>query len=189
MTVQLDLFGAVVAAEEQRDRAERQRLIDGLTCLRDVVPTALECVVDLRYTASTDTRAPSKAMGDSWAYCISRAGLRFETVAEWAEGARSRGERYGWDRTPAHLLTWDELATLVGTDPRRAEVVAWARSLPVPNWRPLYRPHELWPLPDHWHVGVFCHDHVDVHWTARRHAWQLVLDMLGDAIDGLQGGC
>jgi hypothetical protein len=177
---QLDLFGAVVDAEQRRHTADAQRRVDALACLRDSVPGALEVVVDLRRTRPTDTRAPC-ASGD-WAYCVSAAGLRFEDRNDWSFGARDRGERYGWDRTPAQLVTWDELAALVGPDPRRAEIAAWVASLPELRWRPLSRPHELWPDPGGWHTSYLCHDHVDADWTGRRHAWQLVLDLLSDAI-------
>lgn len=181
---QLDLFGAVLAAAQQQTQAERQRQVDALTCLRDAVPTALECVVDLRYTAPIDTRAPKKSR--DWAYCVCRAGLRFESVDEWSRGARERGERYGWDRTPAHLLTWAELTALVGQDPRRTEVAAWAAALAEPRWRALYRPHELWPDPGGWNLSYLCHDHLDAGWTGRLRAWQLVLDLLSDAISAAE---
>lgn len=171
--VQLDLFGDIVSAEQRRH-------IDALTCLRDSVPEALEVVATLRYGRDTDTRAP-RASG-AWAYCVCRAGLRFEAAADWWLGAHDRGETWGWDRTPAHLVTWDELTELIGQDPRRAEVSAWAESLPFPRWRMLTRPHELWPEAERWNTRYFCDDHVHKQWTGRRQAWQLVLDMLGDAI-------
>jgi len=171
--IQLDLFGQVFDTE-------RQRHLDALTCLRDVMDEALEVVANLHYQSSTDTRN-ARARGP-WAWCVCRAGLRFEATAEWWAGAQARGERYGWDRTPAQLVTWDELTALVGSHPRRAEVVAWVESLPMPRWRQLMRPHELGPDPESGHVSHLCHDHVDQHWPGRRHAWQLVLDLLGDAI-------
>jgi hypothetical protein len=180
---QLDLFGAVESAQRQRDLAERQRLVGALTCLRDSVPEALESVATLAYQRDTDTRAPHAS--GRWAYCVCRAGLRYEDRDEWGTGARLRGERYGWDRTPARLVTWAELTALVGQEPRRAEIRAWVDSLPEPRWRPLMRPHELWPDPGGWHVSYLCHDHVDAGWTGRLHAWRLVLDLLGDAIDAV----
>lgn len=173
--LQLDLFGAVLDAERQRHR-------DALTCLRDVVPEALEVVADLRYRQARDTRSP-RASGD-WAYCVCRAGLRFEAADQWWNGARERGEVWGWDRTPAHLVTWDELAALVGQDPRRTEITTWAESLPWPRWRWLTRPHELWPDPGAGHISYLCRDHLDEQWPGRRRAWQLVRDLLDDAIEG-----
>ena len=181
--VQLDLFGAVVAAERQDQAADLQRRIEGLTCLRDAVPEALHLVTELRYTRREDSRSPRA--GGGWAWCVSKAGLRFEPDAEWWAGARDRGETWGWDRTPARLFTWDELTGLLGTDPRHAEITAWARSLPEPRWRLLCRPFELDPEPDGWHLSYFCQDHLHPQWTARRHAWQLVLDLLTDAITDL----
>lgn len=151
--------------------AEQQRHRDALTCLRDAVPDALEVVVDLEYRRDTDTRAPG--MSGSWAYCACRAGLRFEPRNE------------NWGGAPAHLVTWDELTALVGQDPRRAEVAAWVESLPMPRWKLLMRPHELWPDPEGWHVSYFCRDHVHDQWTARRRMWQLVLDLLTEAIEGI----
>lgn len=118
--LQLDLFGAVVAAEHKEQAADQQRRIDGLTCLRDAVPEALQVVTELRYTRREDSRSPRADGG--WAWCISKAGLRFEPATEWWTGARDRGEPWGWDRTPARLLTWDELSHLVGADPRQVEV-------------------------------------------------------------------
>lgn len=171
---QLDLFGL---------SAEQQRRVDALTCLRDSVPTALEVVVDLRYTDPHDTRSPC-ATGN-WAYCVSKAGVRFETTHEWWYEAHARGERSGWDRTPANLLRWDELAALVGDDPRRAEVAGWVGTLAEPRWKLLRRPFELEPDGDGFHIRYFCRDHVDPHWTQRRRCWQLVRDLLNDAIDSV----
>lgn len=168
--LQLDLFGEVLSTEQQR-------LVDALTCLRDSVSTALEVVVDLAYGPGPDSRGSSR--GGRWAYCVARAGVRFERVTpEWR----------GFETAPRQLLTWAELAALVGDDPRRAEVAAWVATLPMPNWKLLQRPHELWPDPGGWHVGYFCHDHVHREWTRRRRAWRLVLDLLDDAIDAAGGG-
>lgn len=177
--VQLDLFGEVEATEHRRRR-------DALTCLRDAVPEALEVVVDLRFTQSHDRRNPS-ACGD-WAYCVCRAGLRVEAADDWWRGARERGEAWGWNRTPVHLVTWAELTGVIGQDPRRAEIARWVAGLPdVPDrWRWLTRPHELWPDPGGWHTSRLCRDHVDAQWPGRRHAWQLVLDLLTDAIGPLR---
>lgn len=171
---QLDLFDEVVSGEQQHR-------VDALTCLRDEVPEALEVVTELRYRRAQDTRSPR--CGSRWAYCVCRAGLRFEAESEWWSGARDRGETWGWNRTPAHLITWGELGDLVGADPRRDEITAWVDSLPQPRWQLLVRPHELWPNPDQWNLSYLCRDHVDLQWTNRRHAWQLVIDLLNDAID------
>lgn len=170
--VQLDLFGEVLTAERDRVRAEQQHRVDALTCLRDSVPTTLEVVADLSYGPTPDSHGSSR--GGGWAYCVSRAGLRFERVTkQWR----------GFGTWPRHLLTWDELAELVGDDPRRAEVAAWVQSLPMPRWKLTMRPHELWPDPARWHVSYLCNDHVHREWTRRRQAWQLVLELLNDAIE------
>lgn len=176
---QLDLFGEVVSAEQQRR-------LDALVCLRDSMPETLELVVELQRHSGQGSRTV-RAGGD-WAYCVSPEGLRVEAVSDWWTGAYERGETWGWRRMPAHLIPWDELATLIGQDPRRAEIAAWAESLPYPRWPQLMRPHELWPDPDQWHRSYFCKDHLDRQWPARRHAWQLVLDLLNGAIDQAKGG-
>ncbi|GAB4590144.1 hypothetical protein [Nocardia sp. IFM 10818] len=172
-TTQLDLFGEVLASEQRR-------FTEGLTCLRDAVPDTLLALAVLRFHRRVDTRAPH-ASGD-WAYCLCRAGLRFERAGEWWSGARARGEVWGWNRTPAHLLTWDELTALVEHDPRRADLVAWATSLPDPHRRLLHRPYALWPNPDHWHPDYLRGEERHPLWAERRHAWQLALDMLTTAI-------
>lgn len=175
--IQLDLFGVVVSAEQRRH-------VDVLMCLRDAMSDSLEVVAELGYSSKHNTRGP-RASGD-WAYCVCQAGLRFEDVNEWWVGAP--GEPRGWSRTPAELVTWDELTSLVGSDPRRAEVAAWVDGLPMPRWRQLMRPHELGPDPASYHPNYLCHDHVDKEWPARRHAWQLVLDLLDDAINAVTAG-
>jgi hypothetical protein len=171
--MQLDLFGGAVSAE-------RQRHVDALTCLRDAMSDALEIVVGLRYDQPRENRSP-RAAGD-WAFCVQRAGLRYEAADDWWTGARARGETYGWNRLPARLVTWAELTALVGQDPRRAEVAAWVDTLPQPRGRMLMRPHELWP-DQGWHISYLCRDHVNTHWTGRWHAWQLVHGLLTDAIN------
>lgn len=181
--VQLDLFGDVVAAERQDQAVDLQRQIDGLTCLRDVVPQALQIVAELSCIRRGDSRSPSAA--GAWAWCVARAGLRFEPAAEWWTGARERREPWGWARTPACLLTWNELTALLGTDPRRAAIAIWARLLPEPRWQLLVRPHELGPDPDSWSLSYLCGDHLHPQWTARRTAWKLVLDLLTDTITTL----
>lgn len=182
--MQLDLFGDVLAAERRAETADVQRQIDGLTCLRDAVPEALQLVAELQYTKREDTRSPSAA--GPWAWCVSRAGLRFEDSREWWKGARERRETWGWNRTPANLLTWDELIELVGSDHRRAELTTWIATLPEPRWRVLTRPHELDVEPDGWHVSYLCGDHVNQNWTARRTAWRTLQDLINTAINHLQ---
>jgi hypothetical protein len=172
--LQLDLFGDALSAE-------RQRLSDALVCLRDSVPTALEVVAWLRYGDTHDTR--DAHLGGGWAYCVCAAGLRFETEHAWGTGARERGERYGFSRTPDRLVTWVELTALFGDDPRRSEIAVWADSLPLPRWKQLMRPHELWPNPESWHPSYITNDHKDPHWPGRWHAWGLVLAVLNDAIE------
>ncbi|WP_043736008.1 hypothetical protein [Nocardia asiatica] len=170
---QLDLFGEVLAAERQQLAAGRQRSVEALTCLRDSVPTALEVVATLRYQRTHDTTTP--CAGGDWAYCVCKRGLRFQAITEWQ----------GWNHLPAHLLTWDELAALVGNDPRRAEITAWMDALPQPRWQPLSRPHELWPNPEQWHPDRITSDHRHPRWPARLRAWQLTLELLTDAINQL----
>lgn len=172
--LELDLFAAVMPPAQQRQ-------VDALTCLRDSMSDALEVVANLRYNQPDDSRAPR--LSGNWAFCVSRPGLRFENADEWWSGGGRRRESRGWNRTPANLVTWDELRTWIGHDPRRAEISAWTESLPAPRWKLLMRPHELWPDPEGWHTGYFCRDHVHEQWPARRRAWGLTLTLLNDAID------
>ncbi|WP_194838876.1 hypothetical protein [Nocardia sp. XZ_19_369] len=176
---QLDLFGEVLAAE-------RTRSIEALTCLRDAVPEALEIIATLRYRSPSDTRSPRSS--GQWAYCVCRGGLCFENADDWWAGSRARGEVWGWARTPAHLITWDQLAALVQHDPRRAEICAWTESLLSPRGRLVTRPFELWPNPDQWNPGYLDSDRADPLWPQRRKAWQLVLDLLTDAIAAASTG-
>lgn len=176
--VQLDLFGEVVSAEQQRR-------LDALTCLRDAMPDALAIVAVLSHRGGADSRSPRQS--GAWAYCVSQDGLRTESVHEWWKAAQARGEQWGWARTPAHLTTWDELHALISHDPRRAQVAAWMETLPVTGrWRWLTRPHELWPDADTWHPDHIERDHADPLWSARLNAWQLVLALLTDAIHVLE---
>ncbi|MEU7631787.1 hypothetical protein AB0C34_17620 [Nocardia sp. NPDC049220] len=161
---QLDLFGEILATE-------RQHAIDALTCLRDAVPTALEIVATLRYTSTHDTTTPSA--GGDWAYCVCKAGLRFQPLTQWQ----------GWNHRPAHLITWHHLATLIGHDPRRHEISAWINTLPHPRWPQLQRPHELWPHPETWHPHHITNDRNHPHWPTRKHAWTQTLTLLTDTIN------
>lgn len=180
MTLQLDLFGEVQATE-------RKRLHDTLTCLRHAIPDALTVVAELRNWNPSDSRSPRKT--GPWAYCISDAGLRVEHEDTWGISAYHRGEPWGWHRTPAHLTTWDELTDLIGHDPRRAEIVAWVKSLHNPSWWVLSCPNEMSTDYTDGRISQqrsMCTDHINEHWPARRHAWQLVHDLLDDAINNLE---
>lgn len=174
MITQFDLFGDV-------ERAETERLTSGLACLRDSVPVALEVVVHLNYWRPRDDRGVG-ACG-AWAYAIRASGVCFEPAEEWWTGARNRGEPYGWSRTPAHRLGWDELADLLRADSRRRRVVEWANSLTAPDhWRDLSRPHELWPDPGIWHPSYIEGDHERPGWRQRLAAWHEICEILTDAI-------
>jgi hypothetical protein len=179
---QLALFDRSTTAADlapQQPSARQQLRRDALLCLRDAIPEALQLVVELRNPDRVDHRSP-RASGD-WAYCTPNAGLRVEDRSVWWAGAP--GQPRGWDRIPAGLVTWDQLAALIGDDPRRTEVSAWAATVPDPRWRVLQRPFELWPDAGGWNLRYFCRDHVNQHWAGRRRAWQLVLELLGDAAD------
>lgn len=176
----VDLFDFLpeIAAARQVERL--QPLRDALTCLRDAVPEALEVVVLLGYRHEKDTRA-ARASGP-WAYCVSRDGLRHEPRDEWSNP--TDGGPRGWSRTPAHLTTWEELAALVGADPRRADLVAWAEGLTAPDrWRDLFRPHELWPNPEQWHPGYIEGDHERPGWGERITAWRTLQSILTTALE------
>lgn len=169
--VQLDLFGP-----DTRTR----RMVDGLTCLRDSVPDAMYVMIHLAYWLPADVRRIGAS--GNWAYSIRRDGLRFEHEDDWWRAARSRGERYGWDRTPVHRITWAELAEQVGDDPRRAQLLAWSQSLTEPAWQERTRPHELWPNPDQWNADYITNDHKHPGWTRRRAAWSTLQAILTSAI-------
>lgn len=170
--VQLDLFGHVEAAEQAAIEDSRRQVVAALTCLRDSVPMALEVVVHLKRHQDRDDRKPGKS-GD-WAFIVSHAGLRYEDVNTWG----------GWDSRPRNLFTWDRLADAIEQDPRRAEVIQWARSLTVVDrWRDLYRPYELWVDPHTWHPSYIEGDHQRPGWDERIHAWRTTQAILSDAID------
>lgn len=172
-TVQLDLFGEVEASHTRR-------LVAALTCLRDVVPDAMYVVVLLAQWKRTEDRSIG-ASGD-WAYSIRNTGLRYERAGDWWAGARERGETWGWSRTPAGLVTWPELAELIGHDPRRPAVVDWFNGLTAPDrWRDIYRPFELWPKPETWHPDYIAGDHERPGWDARSAAWRELQAILTDA--------
>lgn len=177
-----DLFDHLPEVADARRAAHARPLVDALTCLRDAVPEALEVLVHLGPTRTGDTRKP-RASG-AWAYCVSHAGLRHEPVDHW--WMPTDGGRAGWDRTPAHLATWDQLCDLLADDPRRADVTAWASSLTaVDRWRDLTRPHELWPEPDRWHPSYIQADHDQPGWDQRLTAWRTVQSILTDTITTL----
>lgn len=177
----VDLFDFLPEFAEQRRVERAAPLIDALTCLRDEVPEALYAVVYLEYEHERDTRAPHA--GNAWAYCLCKAGLRHERARHWWQP--TDGGSRGWDRTPANLTTWAELAELVGEAPRRAEVRAWADSLEAPRWKTLLRPKELWPSPEHWHPSHIELDRERPDWDERIHAWRTVQSILTDAIEAL----
>lgn len=163
---------------------DTHRQIGGLTCLRDSVPEAMNVVVHLGDWRDREDRGVG-ASGD-WAYSIRRDGLHCERTEEWWTGARRRGERYGWDRTPSDLVTWDELRALLGGHPARADVLAWAAALPTPSWNEMTRPYELWPNPHEWNPGYITLDHERATWPERIAAWTAVQAMFTDAITVLE---
>jgi hypothetical protein len=174
-SAQPDLFGPGPDARRQ---------IHGLTCLRDSVPEAMNVVVHLEDWRTREDRGIG-ASGD-WAYSLRRDGLHFEHTDEWWTGARARGDRYGWDRTPVNLVTWDELRALLGAHPARAGVLAWAAALPTPSWNEMTRPYELWPNPHQWHPGYITRDHERPTWPERIIAWRALQAMCTDAIAALE---
>lgn len=172
--VQLDLFAGDL---------EVRRLVDGLTCLRDIVPEALEAVVYLREWQTHTLAVASKSLdtpAGSWWYKTSKAGLHFERLGE--------RDRSTWplSRSLVHLVTWAELAGLLGDDPRRAGIVAWSRSLVEPAWRERMRPYELWPAPECWHPSYIAGDREDPGWPERIAAWRTLQAMCTDAITALE---
>jgi hypothetical protein len=164
----LDFLPEVVAERADRDA-------DALVCLRDEVPQALEAVVHLAWWRQIDETGFRNSSG-RYLYLVCRAGIRYERKGEGNDGDRGR---------PARLLAWDELAAMVGGDPRRAEVAAWVDSLPEPRWSVLTRPHELWPQPEQWHPSYIENDHARPGWPARIAAWTTVQAILTDAIGRL----
>jgi hypothetical protein len=159
--VQLNLFAPA---------ARTRRLVDGLTCLRDSMPSAMYVVIHLADWRPREERGPGFS-GD-WAYAIRRDGLRIEHANDWR----------GWDHTPAHRITWAELAEQLAGDPRRAELIAWSASLPEPAWQDLARPHELWPEPEKWHPHYIEGDHERPGWDQRLTAWRTLQAILSDAM-------
>lgn len=167
MTAQYDLFGELEATETLRHN-------EALTCLRDSLPTALHAVTALtNWTGRSGGHNPGMA-GD-WAYAIDDPGIRYEHVSTW-------GPAGGWSRTPAHLLTWDQLAALVTPDPRHADLVAWAQPDAEGLRPPLHRPYELWPDPEGWHPSYIEGDRADPEWPARLHAWTTLQQLLTEAM-------
>lgn len=165
VAVQLDLFGT-----DDRTR----RLVDGLTCLRDVVPEALEVVVHLADWHPNDKSGVSRC--GPWWYTIRRDGLHFE-------GLNENPRRRTWPNTLTHRVTWREFAEHLADDPRRPPIRRWARSLPEPNWKELIRPYELWPGP--WRPDYITGDHERPGWDQRITAWRTVQAILTDAITRL----
>lgn len=164
---QYDLFGELEATETQRHN-------EALTCLRDAMPTALLCVIHLHdWRGGTGSR--SVGAGGDWAYNIGPDGIRYEHVSTWWPAG-------GWSRTPAHLITWDQLAAIVTPDPRHADLVAWAQPDQDGRRPPLHRPYELCPDPEGWHPSYIEGDHADPEWPARLHTWTTLQALLTDAM-------
>ncbi len=154
-----------------------QQTVDALTCIRDVMPEALEIVWRLEYWKLRDEKG-SRASGP-WAYQTTIAGVRFQSRVEKPAAGF-------WETWPANLVTWDQLRTLIGNDPRRAEISAWAESLTTPDrWKDWYRPYELWHEADGWHPSYIENDHARAGWAERLHAWQTTQQILTDAIKAL----
>ena len=162
-TLQLNLFAP---------DADTRRLVDGLTCLRDSMPSAMYVVVHLADWRIREERGAG-CSGD-WAYAIRRDGLRIERTNDWR----------GWDHAPAHRITWAKLAEHLGGDPRRAELIAWSESLAEPAWQEMARPHELWPEPEKWHPHYIEGDHKHPGWRRRLAAWTTLQAILTDAMEG-----
>ncbi|MGH3376017.1 MAG: hypothetical protein ACRDP6_14865 [Actinoallomurus sp.] len=160
---QLDLFGPGV---------ETLRLVDGLTCLRDVVPEAVEAAIHLADWRPIEDHG--NGLSGDWAYTIRRAGLRFEYRPDWS-GVRSK----------LRCITWTELTDQIGDDPRRAELIAWSESLTEPAWQERIRPHELWPHPGQWHPDYIRNDHEHPGWDRRLTAWRTLQAICTDAITRL----
>lgn len=174
---QLDLFGEVVAAEVAAMRADTERTVDGLTCLRDAVPDALEVVLHLAPLGRRQAERPR--MTDPWAYVVGVAGLWFEPVETWA----------GWDAKPGQLLAWAELSALVAHDGRRDDLREWASSLTaIDRWKDLLRPCEMSPHPEMYHESWIDSDHKRPGWAERRNAWDTTRTMLSDAIAAVRSG-
>jgi hypothetical protein len=162
--VQLDLFAS---------DPETRRLVDGLTCLRDVVPEALEVIVHLADWHPVEQGG--FGLSGDWAYTIRRKGLRYERRSDWC-GQPSR----------MRCITWPELAAQLGSDPRRAGLIAWSEALTEPAWKERIRPHELWPNPGEWHPDYIRHDHERPGWPQRIAAWRTLQQICTDAIAGLE---
>lgn len=163
--LQYDLFGQVAAEQEQQAQAERERIRDAMVVLRDVYPHALEVLWHLNYWKERTERSIGKS--GQWAYSLRQDGFHFTHVEHWA----------GWDDTPANVITWPELRTVLVDDPRRDQVIEWVnftkeRCGPE-SWRSLYRPYELWPHPQRWHPSYIDADRSEPGWAERLNAWKL----------------
>ncbi|NEA22656.1 hypothetical protein [Actinomadura bangladeshensis] len=154
---------------------EARRLADGLICLRDAVPEAMSVVLHLADWNPTEDGG--YGMSGDWAYTIRRRGLRFE-----------RRHDSGWSGRASRMrcLTWAELTDILGSDPRRAEIVAWSDALVEPAWQQRMRPHELWPDPGSWHPSYIENDHKHPGWPERIAAWTALQAMCTDAITRLE---
>lgn len=158
-TVQLDLFGP---------DTETLRLVDGLRCLRDVVPEAMDVLIHLAPWQRVEHRELS--LCGEWIYTLRLDGLRYERRDEWRGKSQMR------------RITWTELAEQLADDPRRPQILAWARTLPMPNWKELIRPFELWPDSGSWHPSYITGDHERPGWDHRIAAWRALQAICTDAI-------
>lgn len=150
--------------------ADRRRVADGLTCLRDVVPEALTAVARLEFFYTVVRRGSGRS-GD-WCYEFAPAGLRFDVAGRWDP-----------ERWPAQSLTWVELRGAVGDDPRLPAVAAWYRSVSaIDAWKDHTRPFELWPDPEGWHPSYLESDRRRAGYEDRLQAWRTVQAILTDAI-------
>ena len=177
MTLQLDLFGEIEAAENAAERAERERLRDALTCLIEAHPRTLELLLgDYR----VDTGEIRQGVSGGWAYSCRRNGFWFQDRASW--GAQPGG----WYHRPAHRLAWDELDAIAAADPGVAQVRAWSTDLTaIDAWKDRYRPFELWPNPDRWPPSYITSDHERPGWAERHAAWTATIAICTDARAGL----
>jgi hypothetical protein len=181
--VQLDLFGEVEADEATWAAGERDRLQGALICLRDSCPHTLEVVRHLTWWKPRNETGPSYT--PPWAYLVNKGGVNYEHETTWG----------GFDCRPANCVTWSELVDLLGSDPRRVEVIDWADGLWQPSasdpwpwvddvpWRYLCRPYEMYPSPDEWHPSYIEGDRAKAGHGARMKAWRTTLAILNDALE------
>lgn len=154
-TVQLDLFASTSVGAN--------RLADAYTCLAVAHPHTM---MRLFEPVRPDGLSRSTGFSRPWAYAYTRNGIRVEHADTWG----------GWSATPAHEITWLELAE-VAADPRLAPVKAWVRG--SRDSSSLTRPYELFPGAN-WHQEYYDRDHAEPTWPARARSWRLLIDVLND---------